>query len=310
MRLATRCAVALAATAVVTVSGIAAAVPASAVEATPGAAGAAGAAIHELDAQDYYPDTAFGVTAPDHVVVEVSDNADPDEIAAIESAVAADEAHTGAHITVTTFHGDLRPGFVGGDAIYRPRSRCSAAFNVLTREGQDGFLTAGHCGDNAWANSTWEANFGITVATTVNASFNDPAKGYPDYALARYTAAAASPAAVNLYDGQQQRVYVAGNAYVGESVEKSGSTSGLSAGMVTGLDVTVNYVNGTRVQGMIETDMCARPGDSGGALFDKGIALGITSGGSVDCAAGTPQSFYQPIIPALQAYGATLKVSD
>ena len=307
MRFATRCAVALAATAVATVPAIAAAAPASAAEATPGAAGAA---IHELDAQDHYPDTAFGESAPNHVVVEVSDNADPAEIAAIESDVAADEIATGAHITVTAFHGDLRPGFVGGDAIYGPDNRCSAGFNVLTREGQDGFLTAGHCGDHRWANTALAAFFGVTVATTVNASFNDPGKGYPDYALARYTEPEAAPPAINLYDGHRQRVYLAGNAHVGESVEKSGSTTGLSAGMVTGLNVTVNYRDGSRVQGMIETNMCTQGGDSGGALFDQGIALGITSGGSVDCTAGTPRSYYQPIIPALQAYGATLKVSD
>ena len=312
MKSTTRCAVALAATTLAAVSGIAAAVPASAAAVTPaaGAGKGARAAIRDLDRQDHYPDTAFGETGPDRVVVEVSDKAHRGELAAIERYVAADEAATGTHIDVTRFHGDLRPGFAGGDAIYGPNSRCSAGFNVVTRDGQAGFLTAGHCGDHRWATSETAAFFGVTVATTVSASFNDPAKGYPDYAIARYTEPVPSPAAVNLYNGQQQPVFAAGAAHVGESVEKSGSTTGLSAGKVTALDVTVNYVTGARVEGMIQTDMCTQGGDSGGVLFDKGIALGITSGGSLDCAAPGRRSYYQPIMPALQAYGATLKSAD
>jgi hypothetical protein len=311
MKLATRCAVGLAATAVAAVSGIAVAAPASAADVTSaGSRYAADAAIQALDAQDTYPNTAFGETAPDHVVVEVGDDAGPEEIATIESDVAADEAATGAHISVTAFHGQLVPDFTGGDAIYGPSSRCSAAFNVELSGTQPGFLTAGHCGDHRWANTALAAFFGVTVATTVGASFNDPAKGYPDYGIARYTEPEAAPPAVNLYNGQQQRIYLASNAYVGETVEKSGSTTGLSAGTVTALNVTVNYASGSRVQGMIETNMCTRSGDSGGALFDKGFALGITSGGNCASAPTAPRSYYQPVIPALNAYGALLKISD
>lgn len=307
-----RSAAALAATALAAVSAIAAAAPASAATAAETASGhrhgMADRAIQDLDAQDRYPDTAFGETAPDQVVLEISDHVDPGELIELSRFAAEDEAETGARITVTRFSGDLVPAFAGGDAIYGPSSRCSAGFNVFMRTGEAGFLTAGHCGNHSWATSSLNAFFGITVATTSESSFNDPSRGYPDYAVARYTDAVAAPASVNLYNGTQQPIYAAGSAQVGESVEKSGSTTSLSAGMVTALNVTVNYRDGSRVEGMIATDMCTQGGDSGGVLFDKGIALGLTSGGTTECAA--PRSYYQPIQPALRAFGATLKVSD
>ncbi|MFI9255442.1 trypsin-like serine protease [Streptomyces sp. NPDC053069] len=53
---------------------------------------------------------------------------------------------------------------------------------------------------------------------------------------------------------------------------------------------------------MIQTTVCAEPGDSGGPLYDGTKALGITSGGSSDCTTGGT-TFYQPVPEALSAYG-------
>jgi len=94
---------------------------------------------------------------------------------------------------------------------------------------------------------------------------------------------------------------------VGQRVFRSGSTSGLRDGQVTGLNATVNYPEGT-VTGLIETNVCAEPGDSGGPLFSEGIALGITSGGSGDCTSGGT-TFFQPITAALNQLGVQLLVS-
>ncbi|MFJ1767396.1 trypsin-like serine protease [Amycolatopsis sp. NPDC088138] len=67
----------------------------------------------------------------------------------------------------------------------------------------------------------------------------------------------------------------------------------------------MNYVDGTTVTGMISTTVCVQGGDSGGPLFAGNTALGLTSGGSGDCASGG-QSFYQPVTEALNAYGVTV----
>lgn len=88
-------------------------------------------------------------------------------------------------------------------------------------------------------------------------------------------------------------------------VQRSGSTTGLHDGTVTGLDATVNYGNGDIVNGLIQTDVCAEPGDSGGAMFSEDSAVGLTSGGSGDCTAGG-ETFFQPVTDALKATGAEI----
>ncbi|MBI0384671.1 trypsin-like serine protease, partial [Streptomyces albiflaviniger] len=75
-------------------------------------------------------------------------------------------------------------------------------------------------------------------------------------------------------------------------------------GEVTGLNATVNYQEGS-VEGLIQTNVCAEPGDSGGALFAGDTALGLTSGGSGDCSSGG-ETFFQPVPEALQAFGAEI----
>src|SRR5690606_38584626 len=104
----------------------------------------------------------------------------------------------------------------------------------------------------------------------------------------------------------------AAEATVGTTVFRMGSTTGLRSGQVTGLDVTVNFQSDTSptgvdtVTGLIQTTVCAEPGDSGGSLFTQdGNALGLTSGGSGDCTQGGV-TFFQPVTTALEETGATL----
>ena len=107
--------------------------------------------------------------------------------------------------------------------------------------------------------------------------------------------------------GNGVRINGAADPAVGQRVFRSGSTSGLRDGKVTALGATVNYPEGT-VTGLIETTVCAEPGDSGGPLFSEGIALGVTSGGNGDCTSGGT-TYYQPINPLLETYGLALKTS-
>lgn len=83
-------------------------------------------------------------------------------------------------------------------------------------------------------------------------------------------------------------------------------TTGVRCGTVTGLNQTVNYSTGV-IYGLIRTNICAEPGDSGGPLYaaSTGTILGILSGGSGNCTSGGT-TYYQPIAEVLAAYGLTL----
>ncbi|EGX56607.1 protease precursor [Streptomyces zinciresistens K42] len=195
--------------------------------------------------------------------------------------------------------GTFKTFLSGGDAIFAGGARCSAGFNVTAGDGTPAFLTAGHCGVAAaqWSDSQG----GRPIATVDQATF----PGAGDFALVKYDdPATQAPSEVNV--GQQTvAISQAADAAVGLQVFRMGSTTGLNNGQVTGVDATVNYPEGT-VTGLIQTDVCAEPGDSGGSLFTQdGLAIGLTSGGSGDCTVGG-ETFFQPVTTALQAVGATL----
>ncbi|POX61604.1 serine protease [Streptomyces sp. Ru62] len=190
----------------------------------------------------------------------------------------------------------------GAQPILSTGGRCSAGFNV-TDGRSDFILTAGHCGP---AGSTWFAdNQGDRqLGRTVNSSFPGS-----DFSLVQYADGKAGVGAdvVAIGGGKGVRITGAADPAVGQRVFRSGSTSGLRDGQVTALNATVNYPEGT-VTGLVETTVCAEPGDSGGPLFSEGIALGVTSGGNGDCTAGGT-TFFQPVTKALTALGVRLIVS-
>jgi streptogrisin D len=191
--------------------------------------------------------------------------------------------------------GEYKSFIAGGDAITGSGGRCSLGFNVV-KDGQPYFLTAGHCTDSI---STWSDSKGNVIGQNEKSSFPGD-----DFGLVKYTASVDHPSEVDLYNGSSQAITKAGDATVGEKVTRSGSTTQVHSGTVTGLDATVNYAEGT-VSGLIQTDVCAEPGDSGGALFDGESAIGLTSGGSGDCTAGG-ETFFQPVTEALSAVGAQI----
>ncbi|MFJ8791635.1 S1 family peptidase [Streptomyces sp. NPDC102462] len=191
--------------------------------------------------------------------------------------------------------GEFKPFIAGGDAITGPGGRCSLGFNVV-KDGQPYFLTAGHCTE---AISTWSDSSGTVIGQNEQSSF--PGN---DYGLVKYTADVDHPSEVDLYDGSAQQITGAAEATVGMSVTRSGSTTQVHSGTVTGLNATVNYQEGT-VSGLIRTDVCAEPGDSGGSLFSGSSAIGLTSGGSGDCTSGGV-TFFQPVTEALSATGTTI----
>jgi len=191
-------------------------------------------------------------------------------------------------IQVNRTSGVFRSLLSAGDAIYGGQYRCSLGFNVV-KGGVYYFLTAGHCGKVA---NTWYTNSSHTTLIGPTIGYSFPGN---DYALVRYDNTSLS------HPGG----YTAANAFVGENVKRTGSTTGTHSGVVTALNVTVHYQGGGTVQGLIQTTVCAEPGDSGGPMYDGTKALGITSGGSGDCRSGGT-TFFQPVPEAASAYGVTV----
>jgi len=198
--------------------------------------------------------------------------------------------------SVERIAGKLSTTLSGGEAIYTGGGRCSLGFNVVSGSTYY-FLTAGHCTN---IGSTWYADAGHTspIGNTAGSSF--PGN---DYGIVQYTT---SPGAGNvyLYNGSHQEISSAGNAFVGQSVTRSGSTTGVHGGTVQALNATVNYAEGS-VSGLIRTNVCAEPGDSGGSLFSGSAAIGLTSGGSGNCSSGGT-TYFQPVTEALSVYGVSI----
>ncbi|MFI0240720.1 S1 family peptidase [Streptomyces sp. NPDC016845] len=233
--------------------------------------------------------TAWAVDAKTkQVVVTVDESVSQAEIARIKQ-----EAGSAAGaIQIKHTPGTFNKLISGGDAIYASSWRCSLGFNVKNSAGADYFLTAGHCTDGA---GTWWSNSGhtTTLGTTAGSSF--PGN---DYGLVRYTNTSVTKSgAVGSVD-----ITRAATPSVGTTVTRRGSTTGIHSGRVTALNATVNYGGGDVVSGLIQTTVCAEPGDSGGPLYGGTTAYGLTSGGSGNCSSGGT-TFFQPVVEALNAYG-------
>lgn len=246
--------------------------------------------IAALEQSAAFPGTAWGTdTEADQVVVSIDDSVTGGELKAVQHIV----DQFGDAVRLEQDAGLFQPLISGGDAIYGKRYRCSLGFNVTNSAGAHFFLTAGHCGkaEKAWWTTAARSTYlGPTVSYTFPGS---------DYALVQYDASYTDyPSTVN---GNQQ-ISSAQNAFVGEKVTRDGSTTGVHTGYVTALNVTVRYQGGGTVRGLIQTTVCAEPGDSGGPLYDGSAAVGLTSGGSGDCKKGGT-TFFQPVTTALTVYG-------
>lgn len=232
-----------------------------------------------IDGIGWHVDAAAG-----RVVVTADSTVSAADFAVIKRAAGADASA----IRFERTPGVLRPLVSAGDAIYGSGYRCSLGFNVV-KGGTYYFLTAGHCGKVV---KTWYTDSAqrTRIGPTVGYSF--PGN---DYALVRYDNTSLS------HPGG----YTVGDAFVGETVTRDGSTTGVHSGKVTGLNATVRYLGGGKVDGLIQTTVCAEPGDSGGPLYDGSKALGLTSGGSGDCKKGGT-TYFQPVREAVNVYGVSV----
>ncbi|MCX5523136.1 S1 family peptidase [Streptomyces bobili] len=239
------------------------------------------------------PGTAWAVDSKtNRLVVTVDSTVSQAEIAKIKKEAGGDADA----LTIKRTEGTFQKYIQGGDAIYASSWRCSLGFNVRDSAGNNYFLTAGHCTDGAgtwWSNSSHTT----TLGTTAGSSF--PTN---DYGIVRYTNTSVTKS------GTAGGVDItrAANPTVGTTVYRDGSTTGTHSGRVTALNATVNYGGGDVVYGMIQTNVCAEGGDSGGSLYgSNGVAYGLTSGGSGNCSSGGT-TFFQPVVEALNAYGVSV----
>ncbi len=214
---------------------------------------------------------------------------------------AMDTLEAEAKITGTSWGVDPRTNRIAVEADSSVSARNMArleavAFNV-TKGGARYFVTAGHC-TNISAN--WSASSGGPVVG-VREGTSFPTN---DYGIVRYTDGSSPAGNVDLYNGSTQDISSAANAVVGQAIKKSGSTTKVTSGTVTAVNVTVNYGDGP-VYNMVRTTACSAGGDSGGAHFAGSVALGIHSGSS-GCSGTSGSAIHQPVTEALSAYGVTV----
>jgi len=226
--------------------------------------------------------TAAGIDVrANQVVVRIADNATGlGELTAVSE-------RFGDLVRTEHVAGTFATAISGGDAITGSGGRCSLGFNTTGNTG----ITAGHC---TQAISSWNDAGGNYYGPSIAANF--PGN---DYGLIRNDGGLAQPGDVNLYNGGYQDITGAADPYVGLSVCKSGSTTGLTCGTVTQVGITICYAQGC-VYNMAESTAYVQPGDSGGAWFAGGTAVGITSG------MGGGFSYFQPVVPGLNMYGVSV----
>ncbi len=192
---------------------------------------------------------------------------------------------------------------------------CSIGFSV-TQGSAPGYVTAGHCGD-AGENVFFEPSqwtLGAKIGSFAASRFPNPGQTGNDYAWVR--ADAGHNLLPIVYGWGKGDVTVRGGteAPVGTAICRSGRTSGWRCGTIEAKNQTVAYSSGETILNLTRTTACSEGGDSGGSFITgPGQAQGVLSGGSGSCKGKQPnkrtRSFYQPLLPILQAYNLTLRTS-
>ncbi|PWV54909.1 MULTISPECIES: S1 family peptidase [Nocardiopsis] len=253
--------------------------------------------MDELDAAGAQPGVVgwYPDLAGDTVVIEATDTSEAQSF--VEAAGVDSSA---VQVEQTDEAPQLYADIVGGDAYYMGGGRCSVGFAVTDSSGNDGFVTAGHCG---------------TVGTSADSEDGSGSGVFEESIFPGNDAAFVSSTSnwtvtnlVNMYSsGGTQTVGGSSQAPVGAAVCRSGSTTGWHCGSIEARGQSVSYPEGT-VTDMTRTDVCAEPGDSGGSFIADDQAQGMTSGGSGNCSSGGT-TYYQEVGPALSTWNLSLVTS-
>lgn len=206
-----------------------------------------------------------------------------------------------------TNHGG-EPFLDGGIEYSSGLGTCSAGFTGTN--GVNNFiLTAAHCGSPG----TQTSHAGIAIGPFVHLNTGiDSATIRVDNAF--WTV---RPRVWTYSGGGTVTVTGAANAVVGAPMCKSGRTTGVTCGTVTGVGETVNF-GGLVVSNLTRHNACVEPGDSGGSNYGPPGAAGVTAFGTstggqlffgLFCLSrlGLQNvSWYAPIVPATQQFGVSV----
>lgn len=186
---------------------------------------------------------------------------------------------------------------IGGHLYRTSTSRCTIGFSVIAANGQEGFVTAGHCGS---AGEPVESTPPGGTGRFLHSHFPGSDIGFvavdPGWELTPWVARYGSTPHLTIMGSAQ--------APIGSAVCRSGPTTGWQCGTLQARNQTVNYPEGA-VFGLTRTNLCAEPGDSGGPVVVGDQAQGIVSGGSGNCSTGG-LTYYQELLPALNTWNMTL----
>jgi streptogrisin C len=187
----------------------------------------------------------------------------------------------------------------GGDQFATSRVSCSVGFATATNS----YLTAGHCGQvGDIATGPDGERQGLFTQSTF------PGSDFAEVSLGDGASIWTLQPAVNDHNGAAVPVRGSQEAPVGAATCHSGFAGGWRCGTIEATDVTVNYQEGM-VIGLVRTNVCAEPGDSGGPFMSGDQAQGLLSGGSGNCSTGG-DSFYSPINPILSSLHARLLLTS
>lgn len=234
-----------------------------------------------LDGVRNVPQTAWGIDTKNNlVVVTVYSSATK----SVSDTVTAAAAKYGDSVRIEHRTGKLELHIADGDAIQNDQARCSLGFNV-TKDGEPFLLTAGHCTN---LGGTWSGG-DVSGAEIVHSDCPGADSGL----LTRPNGT--GPGVINT----GQEITEARDPFVGEQIQKQGSTTGGGSGEVTSVDQSVNFDVGV-LDHEFGTTAHTDHGDSGGPAYDGSIGLGTLSGGD------TETSYFYPLTLELQSYGVSL----
>lgn len=208
----------------------------------------------------------------------------------------------------------MQANVAGGDKMDLGGGYCSAGFGA--NDGSRNYMVwAGHCVEPV---DQVLAADGSLVGTTADSKFTSY-DGLPDrdMGIVELADGVTMDGTVNQQGQQEIELDASRGAWkapIGTDTCKSGATSGVTCGQITGYDATVTYSDTqgrvqAQVSGLGEASICTAPGDSGGAYVSGGYAVGLTSGGpgGQECgfnAGYAPgQSYFQPVTDVLDEYG-------
>ena len=172
---------------------------------------------------------------------------------------------------------------------------CSVGFSV-TKGGEHGFVSAGHCGN---------AGQGVRGVNGGTGTIAQSVWGGNDMSYIRANGDWTARPWVNNYGGGVVEVRGSSEAAAGADICRSGKTTGWRCGKIVNRGVTATYPDGRTVTNLIETSACAGPGDSGGAAISGNQAQGVSSAVNGGCDNGG-HTWVQPVNTILSSYGLTL----